>query len=789
MMRRSCVLFLLLAFAWFWCVSGQAAKPPKEPLVDQVRKAIEDGIRFLRQREKDQGNWESEAGLIIHSQIGAGGPTSLTLLALLNAGVKPDDPLIQRGLKYLRTIPPKSTYVVGLQTMVFVEAGQNEDRERIQRNVNWLIDARIMSGKTLQGWSYLQGGANTSDNSNSQYALLGLHAGKTAGAKIDREVWESIRDYYMRNQYASGGWGYRNSDNAATLTMTTAGFCGLLIAGMELNDQREKILPNGQAENCGNYEENKAAAKALNWISTNFKLRDYRPHLYYNVYGIERSGRLSGQRFFGEYDWYRQGCEFLVGAQRDDGSWYGGGGFDRSPVVSTSFALLFLSKGRTPILISKLVHGPVDNPGDDWNNDRNDVRNLVDYASKVMFKKQPLAWQVFNARQVKVENHDELLGLVADLMQSPIAYLNGHHAPRFSRTEEELLKEYVNQGGFILAEACCGRPEFDRGFRELMDQLFGAGELKQLEADHPIWTAYHKVVPNQPFKLYGIKHGCKTVVVYSPQDLSCLWEANQFKDGRGQLAFRLGANIIAYATSMELPKPRLTVHEIVKDTDNLKTVPRGYLKVAQVRHEGDWHPAPKAMRNLMAHLRDKARIDVTLQTEEIALSEKLRGDIPAVLNFKFLYMHGRNRFAFNATELENLRADLNTGGLLFADACCGKKEFDASFRTMIEKLFPDKKLEPIPLNDELYSKELNGTAIATVRCRREGPDGVKPEPEYREVAPYLEGIKLNNRWVVIYSKYDIGCALEKHQSPDCLGHDHASALKLGGAVVLYALKR
>jgi hypothetical protein len=40
-----------------------------------------------------------------------------------------------------------------------------------------------------------------------------------------------------------------------------------------------------------------------------------------------------------------------------------------------------------------------------------------------------------------------------------------------------------------------------------------------------------------------------------------------------------------------------------------------------------------------------------------------------------------------------------------------------------------------------------------------------------------------------FSKYDIGCALEKHQSPDCLGHDHGSALKLGSAVVLYALKR
>ena len=45
-------------------------------------------------------------------------------------------------------------------------------------------------------------------------------------------------------------------------------------------------------------------------------------------------------------------------------------------------------------------------------------------------------------------------------------------------------------------------------------------------------------------------------VVLSPQDMSCLFEANQRKTPMGQLAFRLGGNIIAYATGMEVPKPR-----------------------------------------------------------------------------------------------------------------------------------------------------------------------------------------------------------------------------------------
>ncbi len=56
------------------------------------------------------------------------------------------------------------------------------------------------------------------------------------------------------------------------------------------------------------------------------------------------------------------------------------------------------------------------------------------------------------------------------------------------------------------------------------------------------------------------------------------------------------------------------------------------------------------------------------------------------------------------------------------------------------------------------------------------------------MAPFLEGIKYNGRWVVLYSKYDIGCALERHQSVDCLGYHPDSAVKIAGAALLYTLR-
>ncbi|MBY0524307.1 MAG: DUF4159 domain-containing protein [Gemmataceae bacterium] len=749
-----------------------AAERPKEPLVEQVRKAIDDGKKFLRSAQhKDDGGWDDAA----ENSGNDGGWTSLALLALLNSGEKPDSPVIQDGLKYLRKVEPRRTYVVGLQTMVFAEAGFAEDKLRIDRNVKWLIDSRVMNGDETRGWDYTPGGRSP-DNSVSQYALLGLHAAKTAGAKIDPKIWESIQKFYLNSQARSGGWPYGRGSGDVRYTMTVAGLCGLIITGMELNQGKQKLRADGSAENCGIYVDNEPVARAMDLIGKRFnKLEDKAPYVFYNLYGLERAGRLSGHRFFGDNDWYRAGCEYLVKTQRpDDGSWYTRGQiYDRWPTVSTSFALLFLSKGRTPILISKLVHGSPDNLGTDWNNKHSDCRNLVDYASKELFKKQPLGWQIFNARQSQ-DSAEELTG---ELLSSPIVYINGHNAPILTGREETMLRKYIEEGGFLFAEACCGSQRFDAEFRALMKKLFPDKEhaLKPLRPDHPIWTAHAKIALPKEFPLEGIEFGCKTVVVYCPKAISGYWEANQATEGHGQVAFRLAGNIIAYATGMELPKPRGTKVDVAKDPTESK-IPRGYLKVAQLKHTNDRHSTNGVLRNLMVYLRTSARIDVAMQTQELQPGEK------DLLNYKFMFMHGRGDFDID--ELDLLRANLKTGGLLLADACCGKKAFDTSFRKFVSKLFPENKLEPIPADDPLFSKELNGTAITTVRCRREGGDA-----GYKDVAPALEGIKIDGRWVVIYSKYDLGCAIEKHQSTDCLGYDHASALRLAGAIVLYALHR
>ena len=75
---------------------------------------------------------------------------------------------------------------------------------------------------------------------------------------------------------------------------------------------------------------------------------------------------MTSRRFIGGHDWYREGADFLVRQQAasiGEGYWIGPGHAENDPVIATSLAMLFLSKGRRPVVMAKLRHGP----GEDWN--------------------------------------------------------------------------------------------------------------------------------------------------------------------------------------------------------------------------------------------------------------------------------------------------------------------------------------------------------------------------------------------------------------------------------------
>ena len=822
-MRALLLVVLAAASPLIVPAKAPAAPPPgdERELVDRVNAGINKGVSFLRAAHRPDQQWEGYF-LSKVAQID-GGVTALAALALLQCGEKPDLPELRSALEYIRTRKRSSTYVVALSTMALAEARQARDLPVIQGNVDWLLKNAIRRSGKISGWSYYEngggpGGDAGGDGSNTQYALLGLYAGKQAGAKIPDADWEAIYRLYLTSQEqlpdGTGRWAYslnRENFNPSHYNMTVAGVSGLVIASLGWGRSQQQLDPStGVAAKCGFYEENAALKRGLNYVGKNFRFETRGPALgadFYGIYGTERAGRLSGQRFLGTVDWYRKGCEYLTGSQRKDGAWSNTGpdasDEGNSTVIATSFSLLFLSKGRTPVLISKLAWGEAKFDAQGvfsereleggvipWNRKRNDARHLTEFASRELFKGLPLGWQSYDPRRKDLATDADILAEVGALVQSPILFVNGHERPRLTGQQKQLFKRYIEEGGFVIAEACCGSAAFTDGMRDLLSELFPENKLRVLPPQHPIWQSYFAVPPSEFPKLEGLERGCRTVMVLSPEPLAGYWEESKYMPkgaddakNRGEQAFRLGGNIIAYATGLEPPQQRGAVRNIA-DAKNDKAPPRGFLKPAQLKLSGEAAPAPAAMRNLMGHLRNKFALDVVLGQDDLAASSE------SLFKYRFLYLHGKRRFQFDDDELKGLRATLQAGGLLLADSACGKPEFDEAFRKEVARLFPAAKLEPIPLDDELFSADINGqgAAIATVK-RRDKPGGSGPDAGYADVPPALEGVKVDGRWAVIYSRYDLGCSLEGHRSTDCLGHTRESALRLGSAAALYLLKR
>jgi hypothetical protein len=58
----------------------------------------------------------------------------------------------------------------------------------------------------------------------------------------------------------------------------------------------------------------------------------------------------------------------------------------------------------------------------------------------------------------------------------------------------------------------------------------------------------------------------------------------------------------------------------------------------------------------------------------------------------------------------------------------------------------------------------------------------------KKVPPELEGVKIDDRWAVIFSPYDLSCALEKRDTLECRGYIREDAARIGLNVILYSLQ-
>ena len=732
--------------------------------VQQVRGAIQHGVTALKKSQGAQGNWPQFSSF-------KGGVTAIAALSILNATDNPDDPAVKKAIDYLTSIKIEKNYCLSLRIMLL--ASVDPAGKRYLRAVQTDVDRLLTGQGPGGGFSYIVSSQSKGDASNSQFALLALHEASRMGIIIPDKAWEKCRRYWEACSTEDGGFSYLSSGGSpATRTMTSAGISSTIIVDENYPDL-EKLINGGRAKCCSEGKPSDRVDQALRWLGSSFSILGARDQgrtnrLFYYLYGLERAGRLSGRRFFGQHDWYREGSSFLVKNQNTTGYWGSGG---ENQQVSTAMALLFLSKGKRPVVLGKYLF---ENGEDEFH------RSGVHYLTRNLEDswKQKLNWQEVKGLDASVN----------DLLQTPVLFMSGKRALKLRPEQKTKLKKYIENGGFLFAEACqgdgCGAADFDRSFRDLMKELFPDSALEALPANHPVWSAVPGVRLDRPDEkpLLGLQACCRTSVIYCPSNLSCYWNIDRpgiqrrLKSKellrRIKYATQVGINVVTYATGRNVKEKDATP----KLEGRAKSVLTSRaLEFPKMVHSGGWDEAPNAWKNIQKRF---SGLEVSINFKKLKVEPE-----NDQLKYPFVFMHGRSSFTFTEEQREDIRIWLEKKrGFLFADSICSSKEFTESFLAEM-KIILGKPLRPIPENHLIWSERV-GFPINKVTLRKRVGGGEFVEETTR---PQLLGAEIDDRLVVVFSPNDLSCALEGTTASQCEGYLRDDAERIGVNVLLYRL--
>ncbi len=346
-----------------WVVVAAACGPMAAradgPSTADVDAAIGRGIEFLRREQGNKGSWTYS-----FNQNHELGITALAGLALLENGAVPSDEGVARARDVVERLAKRSdqTYDLALAVlfMARVQKGESGPEDLLIRRL-----ARRIEGGSGEGfWTYtvpLRGeeeGAprarrprkpsNVGDNSNTQFALLGLWAAGRHGFDPNQTL-ESIDGHFRGSQDRSGRWGYVPGDQGAP-AMTCAGLMGLAIAAARpALAERQTARARGAA-----LAADRAFAAALRSVTRDAREIGSTSDIYY-LWSLERVCVALGLRDLDGLDWYAAGARELLRRQQGDGSWPDEH-WGRLP--NTCLALLFLRKANLAFELDRVLKLP-----------------------------------------------------------------------------------------------------------------------------------------------------------------------------------------------------------------------------------------------------------------------------------------------------------------------------------------------------------------------------------------------------------------------------------------------
>ena len=409
-----------------------------------------------------------------------------------------------------------------------------------------------------------------------------------------------------------------------------------------------------------------------------------------------------------------------------------------------------------------------------WNATPNDVNNLL----KQMKQQTDANFQMDIRKMSQVDENPE---------KNPVLFRSGHYHFSYTPEERAKLRKYLLSGGMIIYNTGLGSKPFYDSVVEELKQIFPEQPLQKLAPDHPIFHSHYDVdqveytpaVAASGYKgsepwFDAIEVNCRVVALVSRWCMAVGWQG-EVKDEwlayKPESAFRLGVNILSYASAMRAWAKNAA--QAMTFVDKLHSY-SDTVSVAQVQYDGVWKTRHAGLSVMLQTFNARTHIPVKFGLKELRLTD------PAIFNCPVIYMTGHEAFQLSNAEKNALRKYLENGGFLFAEACCGRKGFDLSFREMIQSVLPNKPLAQIPAESGIFQEpnKIAMVGVTSALMQETGQAGMKPT---------LLGIELNGNYGVIYSPFGLSGGWEMSQSPYSRGINDVSALQMGQNVMSYSV--
>ena len=141
-----------------------------------------------------------------------------------------------------------------------------------------------------------------------------------------------------------------------------------------------------------------------------------------------------------------------------------------------------------------------------------------------------------------------------------------------------------------------------------------------------------------------------------------------------------------------------------------------------------------------------------------------------VFRFPFAVMTGEGAFTLTEDERKNLKLYLEKGGFLLASAGCSSKEWGESFAREVQAIFPERKLEEVPLSHPIFR-----TIFDIPRLDTKAEDAK------------LFGVTIGGKIVLIYSPDGLNDTATMHGCCCCGGNEIHNSQKVNANILVYAL--